>query len=574
MRRAGGGAARGRPGLTLLATSRERIGVAGEVTWRVPSLSLADEAVELFADRARLAQADFTITDDNAILVIEICRRLDGMPLAIELAAARVRVLSLAEIVASLHDRFRLLTGGARPAVRRQQTLRASVDWSHALLTEPERILFRRLAVFLGGFDLDAAQAIAGDGDVESYQVLDLLTLLVDKSLVVAESTRGPTRYRLLETVRQYALEKLGESGEADAIRSRHRDHYTSLAALLDAPARTGHEQRIEQAQTEMDNLRAAFGWSLENADIEQALALASTLQPLWRARGRIREGRAWFGAALTDQNALPADVAPAVRARALADKAMLDVWVDGAGSLDEAQRALAIAREVDDPAVLTRALTACGHVAGYSGDAQAGTYFTEAAGLARTLDDRWRLSQILACQAQAAAFAGDLGATRAAAEEGRDLAAAIGDRSGSRECRACLGSAQLWQGDVLGAVAQYGDVVAEAQAAHDIFLIPAGLERPGHCIGIPGSGQRGSRGGRRGLRGGGGSGRVLFWAGLRRDDVRGPCGRRRCGGASRKRGGLAADEFPAPVGSSAAPHQRRGRAGGLRSHRCPAVGR
>ena len=155
----------GAPRLTVLATSREPIGVAGEVSWRVPSLSLADEAIELFADRARLARPGFTLTDDNATTVAEICRRLDGMPLAIELAAARVRALSLAEILDSLHDRFRLLTGGSRTAVRRQQTLRASVDWSHALLTEPERVLFRRLAVFLGGFDLDAAQAVAGGGE-------------------------------------------------------------------------------------------------------------------------------------------------------------------------------------------------------------------------------------------------------------------------------------------------------------------------------------------------------------------------------------------------------------------------
>ncbi len=221
-------------GLTLLATSREPIGAPGEATWRVPSLSVADEAIELFADRARLAQASFAVTGDNVAAVTEICRRLDGMPLAIELAAARVRALSVAEILDSLHDRFRLLTGGARTAVRRQQTLRASVDWSHALLTQPERVLFRRLAVFFGGFDLDAALGVAGGGDVERYQALDLLTLLVDKSLVVAENTGGRTRYRLLETVRQYALEKLAESGEADAIRSRHRDYYISMAAALD----------------------------------------------------------------------------------------------------------------------------------------------------------------------------------------------------------------------------------------------------------------------------------------------------------------------------------------------------
>ena len=156
-------------GLTLLATSREPIGVAGEVSWRVPSLSLTDEAIELFGDRARRARPNFAITDDNVAVVGEICRRLDGLPLAIELAAARVRALSLAEILDSLHDRFRLLTGGARTAVRRQQTLRASVDWSHALLTEPERVLFRRLAVFFGGFDFDAAQAVAGSGDVQRY---------------------------------------------------------------------------------------------------------------------------------------------------------------------------------------------------------------------------------------------------------------------------------------------------------------------------------------------------------------------------------------------------------------------
>jgi class 3 adenylate cyclase len=166
------------PGLTVLTTSREPIGVTGEVTWRVPSLSLADEAIELFADRARLVRPDFTVTADNVAFLAEICRRLDGIPLAIELAAARVRALTLPEIPDSLHDRFRLLTGGSRTAVRRQQTLRASVDWSHALLTEPERVLFRRLAAFMGGFDVDGAQAVAGGGDVARYQVLDLLTLL------------------------------------------------------------------------------------------------------------------------------------------------------------------------------------------------------------------------------------------------------------------------------------------------------------------------------------------------------------------------------------------------------------
>jgi predicted ATPase/class 3 adenylate cyclase/DNA-binding CsgD family transcriptional regulator len=458
------------PGLTLLATSREPIGVAGEVSWRVPSLSLADEAFELFTDRACRARANFVVNDDNAATVAEICRRLDGVPLAIELAAARVRALSLAEIVDSLHDRFRLLTGGARTAVRRQQTLRASVDWSHALLTEPERVLFRRLAVFLGGFDLDAAQAVAGGGELERFQVLDQLSLLVDKSLVATESSSGPTRYRLLETVRQYALEKLGESGDADAVRAGHRDHYTALAALLDAPARSDYQRRLEQAEIEIDNLRAAFSWSRENSDIEHALALASSLQPLWLARGRLREGLAWFDAALADDNTQHTGVPAAVRARALADSAALGLSVGVADCPDQAQQALAIARDLDDPALLARALAACGYIAAYFDAEAARAYLAEAIGLARDLGDRWRLCQILAVQAVAAVLAHDPLAIRAAGEEGRDLADAIGDRYDSRTCRIALGGAQVLQGDLAAALAQFAAVADEAEAAHDGF--------------------------------------------------------------------------------------------------------
>ncbi|MBV9353016.1 MAG: LuxR family transcriptional regulator [Mycobacterium sp.] len=458
------------PRLSGLATSREPISVSGEVSWRVPSLSLADEAIELFTDRARRVRADFAVSDDTAAAAVtEICRRLDGLPLAIELAAARMRALSLAEILDSLHDRFRLLTGGARTVVRRQQTLRASVDWSYALLTGPERVLFRRLAVFLGGFDLEAAQAVAGGGDVERYQVLDQLTLLVDKSLVVADHAGSATRYRQLETVRQYALEKLGESGEADGVRSRHRDYYTALAALLDAPAGSDYEQRLEQAELEIDNLRAAFGWSRENSDVELALALASSLQPLWQARGRVREGLAWFDAVLADIDALHIEVPATIRARALADRAPLDAWVNAAASLDQAQQAVAIARGIGDSALLARALTACCLIAVWNGPEVARPYFAEAISLARELDDRWRLSQLLGWQALGAAVvAGIPIAARAAAQEGRDLADAIGDGWTSRQCRFCLGTAQLYQGDPAAAVTQFGDLVAEAEAAHD----------------------------------------------------------------------------------------------------------
>jgi predicted ATPase/class 3 adenylate cyclase/DNA-binding CsgD family transcriptional regulator len=461
------------PGLTLLATSREPIGVPGEVSWRLPSLSLTDEAIELFTGRARHARADFAVTNDNAAIVAEICRRLDGVPLAIELAAARVRALSLAEILDSLHDRFRLLTGGARTAVRRQQTLRASVDWSHALLTEPERVLFRRLAVFLGGFDLDAAQAVAGSGDVQRYQVLDQLTLLVDKSLVVTDESQGRTRYRLLETIRQYAQEKLGESGEADTVRSSHRDYYTALGALLDAPAGSDYEQQLDQADGEIDNLRAASSWSRENSDVDLALALASSLWPLWQARGRLREGLAWLDAALADDNAQHPGVASAMRAEALTASAMVGLAAGATDSPDRAQQALAIAREVDDPALLARALTACGHIASFFDTQMAQAYLAEASGLARALGDRWRLSPILTWQAGAAVMAGDPRAVAAPAEEGRELAEAIGYQFNSRVCRVFLGVAQQFEGDLAPAVAQLAAVAEEAEAAHDeIFRV------------------------------------------------------------------------------------------------------
>ncbi|MGB6206958.1 LuxR C-terminal-related transcriptional regulator [Mycobacterium sp.] len=456
------------PRLSLLTTSREPIGAAGELSWRVPSLPLADKAIELFVDRACHARPDFVVTDDNAATVTEICRRLDGVPLAIELAAARVRALSLAEILDSLHDRFRLLTGGARTAVRRQQTLRASVDWSHALLTEPERVLLRRLAAFMGGFDLDGAQNVCGGGDVERYQVLDQLALLVDKSLVVADESGSRTRYRLLETMRQYALEKLGESGEADVVRTRHRDYFTALAAKLDSPAESDYEQRLEQAENEIDNLRAAFAWSRENSDIDLALALASSLQPLWQARGRLREGLAWFDSALPDLDALQPGLVASVRARALADRATLGVWAGAAESPDHARQALAIAREVDDPALLIRALTACGYVAAYFDSEAAGSYLAEAIGLARDLGDRWRLSQILVAQVVAALAVRDPVAARAAAEEGRDLAEAIGDRFDARRCRWYLGVAKQFQGDLEAAIAQFAALADEAEAAHD----------------------------------------------------------------------------------------------------------
>lgn len=473
------------PELTLLATSREATGVRGEVAWQVPSLSVDDEAVELFVDRARRVRSDFVVNDADVELVKEVCRRLDGMPLAIELAAARVRALTLGEIVDSLHDRFRLLTGGSRTSVRRQQTLHASVDWSHALLTESERVLFRRLSVFLDGFDLDAAQGVACVTEVERYQVLDQLTLLVDKSLVVADRAAGRTRYRLLETVRQYALLKLGESGEADAVRVRHCDYYTALAARLDAPAADGHQRRVEHAEAELNNLRAAFTWSRENGDPEVALQIASSLQPLWLTRGRLREGMSWLDAGLADVSAGERDIAPEVCARALADAALLDGWLGVPERREQAAEALVIARGLGAPPLLVRALTACCGTASFDVE-QGAAYYAEAIEMARGVGDRWRLSQLLGFQAYALMMAGDATAALAAGEEGVVLADAIGDRFAAGQCRVLAG-AQAVHGDLRGADAQLTELIADADSAGDPLCRFNGLTTHSFVLGWQG---------------------------------------------------------------------------------------
>ncbi|AKN17754.1 transcriptional regulator [Mycobacterium haemophilum DSM 44634] len=468
------------PSLTILATSREPIGVAGEVTWRVSMLSPADEAVELFTDRAALVQPGFSITDDNRQIVTKICQRLDGMPLAIELAAARIRTLSLTEIADGLDDRFRLLTGGARTAVRRQQTLRASMDWSYALLTESERVLFRRLSVISGTFDLTVAHAVGHDDLDEPDQVFDRLTLLIDKSLVTVEGRQGSSRYRLLETARQYAMEKLQESNEVDLVRTRHRDHYMALGALLDAPGDTDHEQLVEQVETELDNLRSAFAWSRETGDIAGALQLASSLQPIWFGRGHMYEGLAWFDSILEHKNVDRLAAPKEVLARAVANKVVLHAMLasspaDGGDIVALAQQALTMARKIGDPAVLARVLTACGFSGGYDAEV-ARPYFAEAVELARTHEDKWTLSQIQLWGVVGFCVSGDPVALRAAAEAADDLAQEIGDRFVSRQCRLLLSIAQLWQGDVDGAIARSGEVAAGAEAANDAVTRALGL--------------------------------------------------------------------------------------------------
>ncbi len=456
------------PAVRLLATSREPLRTAGEVNWQVPSLPLAHEAVELFTERARQVRPDFTLNDSNVGAITEICRRLDGMPLAIELAAARMRALSPADIRDSLQDRFLLLTGGAYTAVRRQQTLRASVDWSHSMLTEAESVLFRRLGVFAGGFDLDAAVAVCGGAGVQRYQVLDQLTLLVDKSLVQTDNLVDRARYRMLETIRAYALEKLSECDEDEAVRGRHRDHYLALAAELDTPTRSDFRIRVTRIEADIDSLRTAFAFCADNNEHGAALQLASSLQPLWQGRGRLREGLAWFGSILANPRFNPEAVDPAVFVRAIADKAVLDSLTASTDSRAQAHRALETARELGDPALLARVLTACGCIAILDFDLAAG-YFGEAIDLVRATGDDWRLSQILARQAYLAAMAGDPVAADTIGREGAEVAGALDDWLNEHMCRWSVGMSQMFRADLDGAVDTYRAVITDCESDGDV---------------------------------------------------------------------------------------------------------
>ncbi|WP_371934588.1 LuxR C-terminal-related transcriptional regulator [Mycobacterium sp. TY815] len=453
------------PRLAVVATSREPLGVPGELSWRVPSLSLVDEAVELFADRACRIRPEFVVTQDDTALVREICERLDGMPLAIELAAARVRALSLKQIRDSLHDRFRLLTGGARTAVRRQQTLRASVDWSYALLTETERALLRRLSVFASGFDLDAAGAVGASNEVESYQLMDQLGLLVDKSLVVADDVHGGMRYRLLETVRQYAQEKLGESGEADQVRTRHRDHYANTAAEMYAQGQPAEDRLLRWAQIEIDNLRAAFTWSRENSDLDTALRLILSLGPLWVRGSRVAEASAALDAILLEYG--QAHISPAVWAAAESYRCSLATFGGLPVDIARAREALAVARELDDRSLIVRALNACGMSSMFSPEV-AQAYLAEAYELAAAGGERWVQCQLATSRAAVECVAGEPVAALTAAEAALEIADSCGDWFYSLDIRTWLGLALMMRGRLDEAERVAGRLAPEAEMAGD----------------------------------------------------------------------------------------------------------
>jgi predicted ATPase/class 3 adenylate cyclase len=360
----------------VLATSQEPLGVPGETVFRVPSLAVppdttiasvdqlpAFDAVRLFVDRAVLARRDFALTPANADAVSQLCRRLDGIPLAIELAAARISVVPPQQIAERLDDRFRLLAGGRRGALPRHQTLRAAVDWSYDLLGEAEQVLLRRLSVFAAGWSLDAAEQVAGLEPLEPPDVLDALARLVGRSLVVAEEHGGVARYRLLETIRQYAREKLVAAGEIASLRTRHLEWFHQLA-LTAEPELTGPEQAtwFTHLALEHDNLRSALEWAAAHpAGGATLLSLSASLWRFWLVRGSWSEGRAWLGRALDTNGPAPA----ATRARALA--AAGDLATEQ-GDYDEAAKlledALTAWRALGESEGIAKALNHLGNLA------------------------------------------------------------------------------------------------------------------------------------------------------------------------------------------------------------------
>ncbi|MCI0474608.1 MAG: NB-ARC domain-containing protein, partial [Anaerolineales bacterium] len=407
------------PKLQILATSREALNISGETVWRVPSLAIPDitfipplaqlrqfDAIQLFVERATAVAANWRLVE-NAAPAAQVCARLDGIPLAIELAAARLKVLSAQEIAARLDDRFNLLAGGSRIAMPRHQTLRAAMDWSYDLLSDAERALLRRLSVFAGGFALEAVEAVCAQKDeggrmkdesemnalhpssliLHPFRVLDLLTSLIDKSLVVVETRGNATRYRLLETVRQYAREKLAEANESGAYSRRHRDWFLQCAEQADPNVRSREQlEWCERLELDLENFRAALTWSLEqndHANAESALRLAGALWWFWMIRGYWNEARTWFERSLAIPFITPA------RALPLLGLSVMEHYVGNTARCAPLfEEAIALYRQQGDK----RGIAFTASLLGTAGNdaARSGALFDEARATARELNDEW----------------------------------------------------------------------------------------------------------------------------------------------------------------------------------------
>jgi non-specific serine/threonine protein kinase len=464
------------PDVKILATSREALGIAGEQTFQVPSLQLPTpnsqlptaelaqlESVQLFVERAQAVQSHFQLTEANAAAVVQICQRLDGIPLALELAAARVKALSVEQIAARLDDRFRLLTGGSRTAVPRQQTLRAAIDWSYSLLTAPECTLLLRLSVFAGGWTLEAAEAVCSrqssvtssqphlttdDWLLATDEVLDLLTQLVNKSLVITEEFEGQTRYRMLETVRQYAREKLLASGESEPVRERHLTFFVQFAEAAESKLE-GPEQAIwfNRLEVEYDNIRAALDWALHSSDAVAGLRLAAALWSFWFSRGPVSEGRERLTAALAHVGAEAQTVA---RARGLIAVGRLAFRQgDLALARSYSEEGLSISRDVGDRRGMALSLRLLGNMFRMHGDyATAQAHLEESLSIGRTLGDKATTVVSLLGLGSVAESQGDYAAAHSWYAQGLTRAREFGDKIQIARTLSRLGSLFLAEGD------------------------------------------------------------------------------------------------------------------------------
>ena len=478
---------RGCPNLVLLATSREPLGIDGERVYRVPSLRTpadgddpgairASEAVRLFTDRAAAQGVPLAGDEPSAQVAGRICRRLDGIPLAIELAAARLRVMPAAELDARLDERFALLTGGSRAALPRQQTLRAMVDWSWELLTSPERVVLAWLSVFAGGFGLAAAEAVAADPDVSAGEVAGHLGALVDKSLVQFDDAgAGPGRYRLLETVRRYAAGQLDAQGPAvaDTARTVHRDYYLALAEAA-APQLIAHDQMqwMDRLDAELGNLRAAIAFSLTQPDPEPGLRLAASLLVFWSARGHAAEAADALRALLDVPGAQRATLA---RARALAAAATL---AERAGSYAAAegycQEALAIAAPAGEDYLVADLLHQRAWILlhqGKPGDAL--PLIEQGQDLARRLGDPHLAARLHSARAYATNFQGDHAGAARDYLQSLQLYRQTGDQRAVGQLLANLGNAELSAGDLDAARRHLAEALNIARALNNRYGIP-----------------------------------------------------------------------------------------------------
>ena len=428
----------GGPQLTVLATSRENMHVAGETTYAVPALSVPGrdpsndldalkrcEAIRLFVERATAARPTFELTTRNALSVAAICRRLDGIPLALELAAARVRTLSVDSIAERLANRFHLLTGGDRTGVPHHQTLRELIDWSHDLLSDPERVLLRRLAVFAGGWTLDAAEAVGGGDDLGQGVVLDVLTRLVEKSLVTFSA--DGERYRMLETVREYADEKL-KASERDAARTRHVEFYVAFAEKA-RPGLLGPEQKawLGRLDIELENLLAAHAWcDRVDGGAELGLRLAYAVKPYWLNRGLLA-----LGHRLADEALQREPARSFARCRGLTDAGQLSYFM---GRYHEARRyleeSLAIARELGDTKKVAAVLQPLGMACLGQGDTvRARVHLSEGLGLAEELGNKREIAAAMNALAQLHRMTGNADAAEPLYEKALAVARDLQDR-------------------------------------------------------------------------------------------------------------------------------------------------